>query len=214
METYMWSKLALNVTQFMGSLLYFWSLLYIHHMGSQYLLLLGSLFARSMWNHRTFFVILVDQAKLRFNSGFKYEKNTFRDSLFVVVDCVGDMEDIGLVKQGWKWLQSQKNIFSSARIGLGCFREKVGIFIERHWPMVCRGFAKLWMVLRLLVVQWRNSFVRGFQSMVKMGSSSLLIIMWSCFLSLTSMSCLLYVLLCMVCSWFFLHCYFFGWSHK
>ncbi|KAG4149847.1 hypothetical protein ERO13_D05G358000v2, partial [Gossypium hirsutum] len=38
----------------------------------------------------------------------------------------------------------------------------------------------------------------GFQSCSRLGSASLLVIMWSCFLSLTSMSCLLYVLLSML----------------
>ncbi|KAJ4726579.1 DnaJ domain-containing protein [Melia azedarach] len=107
------------------------------------------------------------------------------------------MEDIGLVKQGWKWLQSQKRAYSRARTALGRFRDKMGVLIERHWPMVCAGCAKLATLLCLLLVHWRNSVVRGFQSLIKLGSSSLFVIMWSCFLSLTSMSCLLYVLLCM-----------------
>ncbi|KAL5736771.1 hypothetical protein ACOSP7_031235 [Xanthoceras sorbifolium] len=107
------------------------------------------------------------------------------------------MEDIGLVKQGWKWLQSQKHMYSRAQTALVCFRDKMGVFIERHWPMVCTGCAKLGKFLWLLLVHWRNSVVRGFQSMFNLGSSSLFVIMWSCFLSLTSLSCLLYVLLSM-----------------
>lgn len=108
------------------------------------------------------------------------------------------MEDIGLVKQGWKWLQSQKHVFSRAQTRLGCFRDKMGVLIERHWPMVCSGCAKSGALLLLLLVHWKDCLVRGVQSMIKLGSSSLFIIMWSCFLSLTSMSCLLYVLLSMV----------------
>ncbi|KAK2638581.1 hypothetical protein Ddye_026376 [Dipteronia dyeriana] len=107
------------------------------------------------------------------------------------------MEDIGLVKQGWKWLQSQKHMYSRAQTALGCFRDKMGVFIDRHWPMVCTGCAKLGKCVCLLLLLWRNSVVRGFQSMLKLGSSSLFVIMWSCFLSLTSLSCLLYVLLSM-----------------
>ncbi|KAJ7981983.1 DnaJ-like subfamily C member 14 [Quillaja saponaria] len=57
------------------------------------------------------------------------------------------MEDIGLFKQGWQWIRSQKEAY-------------------------CRA---------------RNV----------MGSAMLFIIMWSCFLSLTSMYCLVYVLLSM-----------------
>lgn len=82
-------------------------------------------------------------------------------------------------------------------MGLGCFRDKMGVLIDRHWPMVCSGCAKSGMLLLLLLVHWKDCLIRGVQSMIKLGSSSLLVIMWSCFLSLTSMSCLLYVLLSM-----------------
>ncbi|XP_017980598.1 PREDICTED: uncharacterized protein LOC18594632 isoform X1 [Theobroma cacao] len=107
------------------------------------------------------------------------------------------MEDIGLVKQGWKWLQSQKHVYSKAKTAVGCCRDKMGLLIERHWPMVCSGCAKFWKFSRLLLVYWKDCMVRGFQSCIRLGSASLLVIMWSCFLSLTSMSCLLYVLLSM-----------------
>ncbi|XWS10724.1 hypothetical protein CRYUN_Cryun38cG0022300 [Craigia yunnanensis] len=99
------------------------------------------------------------------------------------------MEDIGLFKQGWKWLQSQKHVYSKAKTAVG--------WLERHWPMFCSGCVKFWKFSRLLLVYWKDCVVRGFQSCSRLGSASLLVIMWSCFLSLTSMSCLLYVLLSM-----------------
>lgn len=108
------------------------------------------------------------------------------------------MEDIGLFKQGWKWLQTQKHVYSRVRTGLGCFREKMGVVAERHWPMVCSGCARLFKLLVLLLIYWKDCVFRGFQSTIKLGSASLLVIMWSCFLSLTSISCLVYVLLSMV----------------
>ncbi|KAL5564552.1 hypothetical protein UlMin_027716 [Ulmus minor] len=104
------------------------------------------------------------------------------------------MEDIGLFKQGWKWLKSQKHICSRART-VAC--QKSGIFVERHWPMVCHGFSWLWKCLCFVLLYWKNCFVRGFHSFVGLGSAALLLIMWSCFLSLTSISCLVYVLLSM-----------------
>ncbi|KAI3456723.1 hypothetical protein Pfo_013386 [Paulownia fortunei] len=106
------------------------------------------------------------------------------------------MEDIGLFNQGLKWLQS-KDCYSVARTTLSCLRDKIGIFMERHWPMVCCGCAKFGRVLLFLLVYWKNCFISGFQSFIGLGSAALLVIMWSCFLSLTSMSCLLYVLLSM-----------------
>ncbi|XP_057765331.1 uncharacterized protein LOC130986072 isoform X2 [Salvia miltiorrhiza] len=106
------------------------------------------------------------------------------------------MEDIGLFNQGWKWLQS-KDCYSVARTTASCLRDKIGIFKERHWPMVCCGCAKFGRGLLFLLVYWKNCSISGFQSFVGLGSAALLVIMWSCFLSLTSMSCLLYVLLSM-----------------
>ena len=110
------------------------------------------------------------------------------------------MEDIGLFKQGWKWFQSQKHTYSRARTAFFSFRDKVGMFIERHWPTVCRGRTWMGSLLRLAVRQWWDCIIKGFRSLIGLGSAALLLIMWSCFLSLTSMSCLVYVLLSMVYS--------------
>lgn len=110
------------------------------------------------------------------------------------------MEDIGLFKQGWKWFQSQKHTYSRARTAFFSFRDKVGMFIERHWPTVCRGCAWMGSLLRLAVLQWWDCIIKGFRSLIGLGSAALLLIMWSCFLSLTSMSCVVYVLLSMVYS--------------
>ncbi|KAJ4884724.1 Chaperone DnaJ-domain superfamily protein [Raphanus sativus] len=107
------------------------------------------------------------------------------------------MEDIGLVKQGWKWMQSQKHMCSDACSALRWFVEKIGELVERHWPLVCSGCGKLIGLVRLSIVYWKDCILRGFRCSAKLGSSALLLIMWSCFLSLTSFSCLLYVLLSM-----------------
>ncbi|CAK9157796.1 unnamed protein product [Ilex paraguariensis] len=107
------------------------------------------------------------------------------------------MGDIGLFKQGWKWLQSEKHSYLVVRTAVSSFMEKIGIFIERHWPMVSCGCARLGRVLLFLLIHWRDSVIRGAQSFVGLGSAALLFIMWSFFLSMTSMSCLIYVLLSM-----------------
>lgn len=108
------------------------------------------------------------------------------------------MEDIGLFKQGLKWLQSQKHVYSRSKTAVSGYKDKMGVFVERHWPMVCNGCARMGRLLLLLLCCWRDCVVRGFRSFVGFGSAALLLIMWSCFLSLTSMSCLVYVLLSMV----------------
>lgn len=107
------------------------------------------------------------------------------------------MEDIGLFKQGWKWVQSKSNNYSAVKTAAGGFRDKIGKFMERHWPMVCSGCTKFWRLVLLVLRKWKDSTVRGFRSIIELGSAALLFIMWSCFLSLTSMTCLVYVLLSM-----------------
>ncbi|TYI95921.1 hypothetical protein E1A91_D01G033100v1 [Gossypium mustelinum] len=107
------------------------------------------------------------------------------------------MEDIGLFKQGFKWLESQKHVYSKAKTAVTYCRDKMGLLMERHWPMVCSGCVGFCKFLKLVLVYWIDCLVRGFQSCSRLGSASSLVIMWSCFLSLTSMSCLLYVLLSM-----------------
>ena len=110
------------------------------------------------------------------------------------------MEDIWFLKQVWLWLRSQEDACWRARTALCCCRDKTLVFIEQHWPMVCSWFTRLVNLLRLSLLYWKDCAVRGFQSFIKLGSAMLLLIMWSCLLSLTSMYCLVYVLISMVCS--------------
>ncbi|KAG9159932.1 hypothetical protein Leryth_005692 [Lithospermum erythrorhizon] len=110
------------------------------------------------------------------------------------------MEDIGLFKQFWAWVQSKKNCYWVVKTIVtivNCFRGKIGVFIERNWPMVCCGCARLARVLFFLLRWWRDCLVRGCRSFVGLGSAALFVILWSCFLSLTSISCLIYVVLSM-----------------
>ncbi|WJX68154.1 hypothetical protein P8452_52550 [Trifolium repens] len=108
------------------------------------------------------------------------------------------MEDIGLFNQVWQWVRSRKDACWRARtVVVGC-RDRTSMFVERHWPMVCKGCSKLGGLLKLSLVFWKDSAIRGFQSFIKFGSVMLLLIMWSCFLSLTSMYCVVYVLVSMV----------------
>lgn len=108
------------------------------------------------------------------------------------------MEDIEIFKQAWKWLQSHKHVCLRLKNAVSGCRDKMGMFIERHWPMVCSGCARMGRLFLMLLVYWRDCVIRGFRSFIGFGSAALLLIMWSCFLSLTSMSCLVYVLLSMV----------------
>eukprot|EP00268_Persea_americana_P037236 TRINITY_DN3688_c0_g2_i2.p1 TRINITY_DN3688_c0_g2~~TRINITY_DN3688_c0_g2_i2.p1 ORF type:complete len:542 (+),score=69.90 TRINITY_DN3688_c0_g2_i2:1003-2628(+) len=102
------------------------------------------------------------------------------------------MEDIGLFKQGCKWLLSQKQMFLGIQSAFWCFKD---FLVERHWPMLYRGCVNLGKSLFLLLLLWRDCIVRGFRSSLGLGPTVLFVVMWSCFLSLTSITCLAYVLL-------------------
>ena len=119
------------------------------------------------------------------------------------------MEDIGLFKQGCKWLLSQKQMFLGIQSAFWCFKD---FLVERHWPMLYRGCVNLGKSLFLLLLLWRDCIVRGFRSSLGLGPTVLFVVMWSCFLSLTSITCLAYVLLMLVSSLhddLFLYFYFF-----
>ncbi|KAL8256548.1 hypothetical protein R6Q59_031615 [Mikania micrantha] len=108
------------------------------------------------------------------------------------------MEDIGLFNQGWKWLESESSCCSTVAMKTASgLIHRFEYFVERHWPNVCYGCGKLCKLFYFLLFQWKNCVVRGFESVFGLGTVVLLIIIWSCFLSLTSVSCLLYVLVSM-----------------
>ncbi|KAK1278655.1 hypothetical protein QJS04_geneDACA023749 [Acorus gramineus] len=98
------------------------------------------------------------------------------------------MEDAELLRQAWLWLLSRARALARAR---GAF----GRASDRHWPAVRDGAKGLGRLSLLLVLHWRNCTVRGFGSLVSLGSAAPLLVMWCCFLSLTSTSCLVYALL-------------------
>ncbi|KAI3825848.1 hypothetical protein L1987_07531 [Smallanthus sonchifolius] len=108
------------------------------------------------------------------------------------------MEDIGLFNQGWKWLESESHYCSAVAMkAAGGLIHKFESFVGRHWPTVCHGCGRLCGLFCFLLFQWKDCVVRGFKSVFGLGTVAPLIIIWSCFLSLTSVSCVLYVLVSM-----------------
>ncbi|XP_008796780.2 uncharacterized protein LOC103712133 isoform X1 [Phoenix dactylifera] len=105
------------------------------------------------------------------------------------------MGDIWLFKQGWKWFQCQKQAFVGTQVAASCTRDKLVFLIDRHWPMVYSWSINVGKFFLMLLVLWKDCVVRGFWSLISLGSAALFVIMWSCFLSLTSTSCVVYALL-------------------
>lgn len=119
------------------------------------------------------------------------------------------MEDNGLFKQGWQWVQSKRHGYSGLRNSVSCFRDKAPIFFDRHWPMIFSNLRRLGS-FHVAIVFTVECVIRGFQSVIGLGSASVVVIMWSCFLSLTSTSCLVYVLASMGVAWDTVH--YFGYN--
>ncbi|MQM20934.1 hypothetical protein Taro_053964 [Colocasia esculenta] len=105
------------------------------------------------------------------------------------------MGDIGLFKQGWRWLQSQKPAAVGAQMAVSGVGGGLALLVDHHWPWVYSWCQRLGSFMLLLLRQWRDCVVRGFQSLVGPAPTVLFFILWSCFLSLTSVTCLVYVLL-------------------
>ncbi|KAI3510142.1 hypothetical protein L1887_25673 [Cichorium endivia] len=104
------------------------------------------------------------------------------------------MEEFGVFNEDWKWLllESLWCSFAAKNTASG-----FSVFIRRHWPNLCYGFRRLGKLLHFLIIQWKDCFLRGCKSVSDLGTAALFVIIWSSFLSLTSMSCLLYLLLSM-----------------
>ncbi|MFS7963829.1 putative DnaJ domain, cleavage inducing molecular chaperone, Jiv, Chaperone J-domain superfamily [Helianthus anomalus] len=108
------------------------------------------------------------------------------------------MEDIGLVNQGLKWVFLEGYCCSAVAVKAASgLVNKAEVFVGLHWPRVCYGCGRLCGLLCLLLVQWKECVFRGFKSVFGLGTVALLIVIWSWFLSLTSVSCLVYVLVSM-----------------
>lgn len=117
---------------------------------------------------------------------------------FVSVVKAACMEDIGLFKQAWKWLKSQKVAFVGTQLTLVCIRDRLVFLVDQHWPLVCRWSWNLGKFMLKLIWLWRDCVIRGLTSLIGLGSTALFVIFWSSFLSLASTACLLYVLLSLV----------------
>lgn len=108
---------------------------------------------------------------------------------------VAYMGDIGLFRQAWMWLESQKQAFVGTQVAVGCMRDRLVFLVDRHWPLVCRWSMNLGKFMFKLIWLWRHCVVRGLTSLIGLGSTALFVIFWSSFLSFASTVCLLYVLL-------------------
>ncbi|RRT43607.1 hypothetical protein GW17_00038377 [Ensete ventricosum] len=112
---------------------------------------------------------------------------------------MASMGGISLFKQGWKWVQSRKQALVFVRVAASWAGEKLVLLIDRHWPLVYSWCTVAGRFLFRLILQWRDCFVGGLRSLFTLGSAALFLILWSCFLCLTSMTSLFYMLLSLMC---------------
>ncbi|KAL4200708.1 hypothetical protein AMTRI_Chr02g254910 [Amborella trichopoda] len=105
------------------------------------------------------------------------------------------MEDIGLFKEGLKWVRSQKHVFLSTQASICSTRERIAAMVDCHGPVLYSGCLHLWKMLFLVLREWKSCITRGMGSLLSLGSTTFFVILWCCFLSLTSTSCIVYVFL-------------------
>ncbi|RZR74096.1 hypothetical protein BHM03_00032162 [Ensete ventricosum] len=108
------------------------------------------------------------------------------------------MGGIDLFKQGCVWVQFQKQDFVSGRVAASHAVEKLMTLIDRHWPLVYSWCTMVAMFLFRLLLRWRGCVARGLSSLFTLGTTALLVILWSCFVCLTSMTSVVYAILSLV----------------
>jgi hypothetical protein len=100
------------------------------------------------------------------------------------------MADLGLWSQGWAWVLSQKHLVAWA----GCGRA----LVDRHWPAVARACASSSRLALEALRQWRGCAARGVLALASLGPAAVFVVLWSCFVCMTSPACALYALLALV----------------
>ncbi|KAM3254032.1 hypothetical protein ACQJBY_047886 [Aegilops geniculata] len=105
------------------------------------------------------------------------------------------MADLGLWNQGWTWVLSQKHVVAWAHAAAGCGRDRLAFLVDRHWPAVSRACASSSRLLLEALRQWRGCTARGLLALASLGPAAVFVILWSCFVCMTSSACALYALL-------------------
>ncbi|GJM95156.1 hypothetical protein PR202_ga11864 [Eleusine coracana subsp. coracana] len=105
------------------------------------------------------------------------------------------MTDLGLWKQGWMWVLSQKHILAWAHTAACGSREQLAFLVDRHWPAVSRACVSSSRLALAALQQWRGCVARGLLAVASLGPAAVFVILWSCFVCMTSPACALYALL-------------------
>ncbi|XP_066383308.1 uncharacterized protein [Miscanthus floridulus] len=105
------------------------------------------------------------------------------------------MADLGLWKQAWMWVLSQKHILAWAHTAACGSRERLAFLVDRHWPAVSRACATSSRLALAALRQWRGCTARGVLAVASLGPAAVFVILWSFFVCMTSPACALYALL-------------------
>ncbi|CAN6335033.1 unnamed protein product [Urochloa humidicola] len=96
------------------------------------------------------------------------------------------MEDLGLWKQAWRWVLSQKHILAWAHTAACGSRERLAFLVDRHWPAVSRACATSSRLALAALRQWRGCMARGVLAVASLGPAAVFVILWSFFVCMTS----------------------------
>lgn len=108
------------------------------------------------------------------------------------------MTDLGLWKQAWMWVLSQKHILAWAHTAACGSRERLAFLVDRHWPAVSLACATSSRLALAALRQWRGCMARGVLAVASLGPAAVFVILWSFFVCMTSPACALYALLSLV----------------
>jgi len=108
------------------------------------------------------------------------------------------MEDLGLWKQAWRWVLSQKHILAWAHTAACGSRERLAFLVDRHWPAVSRACATSSSLALAALRQWRGCMARGVLAVASLGPAAVFVILWSFFVCMTSPAWALFALLSLV----------------
>ncbi|XVF62407.1 hypothetical protein PTKIN_Ptkin09bG0005200 [Pterospermum kingtungense] len=86
-----------------------------------------------------------------------------------------------------RWLERQRPIFNSLTTNIYNARDRVKVKIERLYPVVLRWLMQFGNIMLLLSIVWLDCTLRGIDSFLRMGTTSLFSVIWCSIFSVIAM---------------------------
>lgn len=93
-----------------------------------------------------------------------------------------------LLRQASEWIQRQKPVLTAFIAAILQARDFIVHRFQHTWPIVCTWLLHLGRLFLLLFILWLDCCLRGMDSFLRLGTSSLFVVIWCSFLSFTAMA--------------------------